>query len=151
MFDVGGGELLVILLAVIILFGPKKIPEIARMMGKGVQKMREAQAQFQVQMREINNEFNQPPKPLTDEQIQRAREINAQKALEESAKELQENAEAIDDSLVSVSKDNTKIVESNFEIKAVDEEISKDDDSGINQTPNLPVEKFSSRGKNFAG
>jgi len=28
MFDIGGGELIVIILAVILLFGPKKIPEI---------------------------------------------------------------------------------------------------------------------------
>jgi sec-independent protein translocase protein TatA len=34
--DVGGGELLLILLAVFLLFGPKKIPEIARGIGKGM-------------------------------------------------------------------------------------------------------------------
>ena len=32
--DVGGGELLLILIAVFLLFGPKKIPEIARGIGK---------------------------------------------------------------------------------------------------------------------
>jgi sec-independent protein translocase protein TatA len=78
MFDVGGPELLLILLAVILLFGPKKIPEISQMLGKGVQKVRNAQSQFQEQMRDIEKEMkssvdldtdnpNQtPPKEITD-------------------------------------------------------------------------------------
>jgi len=40
--DVGGGELLLILLAVFILFGPKKIPEIARAIGKGMFELNKA-------------------------------------------------------------------------------------------------------------
>lgn len=58
MFDVGGGELLLILLAIIILFGPKKLPELTRMIGKGVQNIRKAQAQFQEQIREIERDIN---------------------------------------------------------------------------------------------
>jgi sec-independent protein translocase protein TatA len=52
MFDVGGGELLLIVLAILVLFGPKKLPEIAKTMGKGMQKIKEAQQQF---TDEINN------------------------------------------------------------------------------------------------
>lgn len=33
MFDVGGGELLLILLAVVLLFGPKQLPDLARKLG----------------------------------------------------------------------------------------------------------------------
>jgi len=40
--DVGGGELLLILLAVFLLFGPKKIPEIARILGKGLYELNKA-------------------------------------------------------------------------------------------------------------
>lgn len=40
--DVGGGELLLILLAVFLLFGPKKIPEIARAIGKGMYQLNKA-------------------------------------------------------------------------------------------------------------
>lgn len=57
MFDVGGGELLLILLAIVVLFGPKKLPELSRMMGKGVQQLRKAQAQFQTQINEMKDEI----------------------------------------------------------------------------------------------
>ncbi|MDA3843798.1 MAG: twin-arginine translocase TatA/TatE family subunit [Candidatus Kapabacteria bacterium] len=74
MFDVGGSELILILLAVLVLFGPKKIPEFAKMMGKGMQKVKQAQSQFQEQMRDIQQEINTPaptvnktpPPPTTD-------------------------------------------------------------------------------------
>ena len=75
MFDVGGSELILILLAVLVLFGPKKIPEFAKMMGKGMQKVKQAQSQFQEQMRNIQQEINTPaptvnktpPPPTTDD------------------------------------------------------------------------------------
>jgi len=58
MFDIGGGELILIVLAIIVLFGPKKIPEIAQMFGKGMQQVRRAQAQFTQQFNEIKSEIN---------------------------------------------------------------------------------------------
>lgn len=57
MFDVGGGELLLIVFAILLLFGPKKIPEIAQMIGKGMQKVKQAQAQFQSQINDIQTEI----------------------------------------------------------------------------------------------
>ena len=57
MFDIGGGELLLIFLAVLLLFGPKKIPEIAQMLGKGMQQIRKAQSQFRSQMDDIQYEI----------------------------------------------------------------------------------------------
>ncbi|MFP4527200.1 MAG: twin-arginine translocase TatA/TatE family subunit [Candidatus Kapaibacterium sp.] len=56
MFDIGGGELILIILAVLVLFGPKKIPEIAQMIGKGVQQVKKAQSQFETQMRDIEKD-----------------------------------------------------------------------------------------------
>jgi sec-independent protein translocase protein TatA len=58
MFDVGGGELLLILLAVIILFGSEKIPEVSRLISKGIQKMRQAQNQIQSEITNITREVN---------------------------------------------------------------------------------------------
>ena len=58
MFDIGGGELILIVLAILVLFGPEKIPEIAQMFGKGMQQLRKAQSQFQTQINDIQKEVN---------------------------------------------------------------------------------------------
>lgn len=42
MFNIGGSELFFILFMVLLLFGSKKIPEIARGLGKGLREMKEA-------------------------------------------------------------------------------------------------------------
>ncbi len=51
LFGISGGEILVLLLIVLLLFGPKKIPEIARMVGRGMNEVRKVQ-------REINSEIS---------------------------------------------------------------------------------------------
>ena len=66
MFDVGGGELLLIVLAILLLFGPKKLPEVAQTIGKGMRKVKQAQAQFQSQLSEIQKEINTDDKSTTD-------------------------------------------------------------------------------------
>jgi TatA/E family protein of Tat protein translocase len=40
--NISGGEILVILIVVYLVFGPKKIPELARMVGKGINELRRA-------------------------------------------------------------------------------------------------------------
>jgi TatA/E family protein of Tat protein translocase len=52
-FDISGGELMVILLVAFLVFGPKRIPEIARKIGKGMNEIRRASDEIK---REINKE-----------------------------------------------------------------------------------------------
>jgi TatA/E family protein of Tat protein translocase len=52
-FDISAGELIVILLVAFIVFGPSKIPEIARKIGRGVNEVRRASDEIK---REINKE-----------------------------------------------------------------------------------------------
>jgi len=40
--DISGGELLIILLAIFLFFGPNKIPEIAKTLAKGIQSINKA-------------------------------------------------------------------------------------------------------------
>jgi sec-independent protein translocase protein TatA len=42
MFGLGGGELVLILIALLLLFGGKKIPELARGLGKGIKEFKDA-------------------------------------------------------------------------------------------------------------
>jgi len=59
MFDVGGGEILLIVLAILLLFGPRKIPEIASMVGNGMRKVRRAQEDFTQHLRDLSTELEQ--------------------------------------------------------------------------------------------
>ncbi len=58
MFDVGGGELILIILAILLLFGPEKLPEFTKTITKGMRKVKQAQAQFKNQLNEIQGEVN---------------------------------------------------------------------------------------------
>ena len=47
MGNVGGGELLLIFLVILLLFGSKRIPEMARGLGRGIREFREATREIQ--------------------------------------------------------------------------------------------------------
>lgn len=51
MFNVGGGELLVILLLALIVLGPQKLPEVARQAGSMMRELRRVSSGFQDEMR----------------------------------------------------------------------------------------------------
>ena len=53
--NLGGGEILLILVFILIFFGPKKIPEIAQGLGKGIREFRKATREIQeVVEKEVN-------------------------------------------------------------------------------------------------
>jgi sec-independent protein translocase protein TatA len=64
LFDISGGELLVVLLFVLLFFGSKGIPEVARTMGRTLRQLRDATADVQ---REIEKGATEVKKGL-DEQ-----------------------------------------------------------------------------------
>ncbi|HEY6951183.1 MAG TPA: twin-arginine translocase TatA/TatE family subunit [Bacteroidota bacterium] len=45
--NLGGGEILLILVFILIFFGPKKIPEIAQGLGKGIREFKKATKEIQ--------------------------------------------------------------------------------------------------------
>ncbi len=51
MFGLGGQELLLILFVVLLFFGPSKLPELAKGLGKGMREFKKAQA-------DLEHEFN---------------------------------------------------------------------------------------------
>ena len=65
--DIGGGELLVVLAATLMLFGGKKLPSIARTLGKAVADLRRASEDFREQLmnadRELGHPFEDLPSP----------------------------------------------------------------------------------------
>ncbi|MCX6233927.1 MAG: twin-arginine translocase TatA/TatE family subunit [Bacteroidetes bacterium] len=69
--DIGGGELLVILLAVFILFGPSKLPEMAKKIGKVVYDLKKASSdvtrEITNETRSVKQEFDKVQQDLKDE------------------------------------------------------------------------------------
>lgn len=54
----GGGEIILIFLIVLLLFGAKKVPELFRSLGKGVNEFRKAKNEWE---QDINDVMNQEP------------------------------------------------------------------------------------------
>ena len=61
--NVGGGEILVILLVILIFFGPKKIPELAASLGKGLRKFNDAKEGLESQ---VKTAMKEPLEALTE-------------------------------------------------------------------------------------
>jgi Tat protein translocase TatB subunit len=60
MFDIGMSELLVIFIVALLVFGPKRLPELARALGKGLAEIKrslnDAKRQVQTEFREIESQ-----------------------------------------------------------------------------------------------
>ena len=61
--SIGGTELLVILLIALIVFGPRKLPELGRTIGKGLSEFRRASSDWQRSLdEEVRIEQRRPPR-----------------------------------------------------------------------------------------
>lgn len=83
-FDVSGGELLVILLVVFLVFGPEKMPDMARKAGKLMNQMKKASSdltrEFKKETSELQKEMS-AVKSKVNEQVESVnREFNRNKA-----------------------------------------------------------------------
>ena len=61
MFGFGGQELAIILVIILVVFGPSQIPKMARSIGQAMREFKKAQ-------REINDEINRPDPPAETKQ-----------------------------------------------------------------------------------
>lgn len=66
MFGIGAGEFIVILIVGLIVFGPSKLPEVGRAIGKGLREFRKAQAALSATLNEpLEPEKNSSPAEKT--------------------------------------------------------------------------------------
>jgi sec-independent protein translocase protein TatA len=61
--SLGGSEIFIILLAVVLLFGSKKIPEIARGFGKGIREFKNATSDIQEEIRKTSSDITDRANP----------------------------------------------------------------------------------------
>lgn len=66
MFGIGMPELLLILAVALIVLGPKKLPEIARALGKGMAEFRRATDELKEELRQVESEPEPSPPPQND-------------------------------------------------------------------------------------
>lgn len=64
MFDLGMQELIVIFVVALLVFGPQKLPEIARSLGKGMAELRKS---LQGVKEQIDSEMEEIEKPIKEE------------------------------------------------------------------------------------
>lgn len=66
--SLGPAEILVILVVALLVFGPDKMPDIARQVGKGFREFRRVQQHLKSEMRDVVSEFDSPASTPTVEQ-----------------------------------------------------------------------------------
>ena len=64
MFGLGGQELLLILFVVLLFFGPSKLPELARGLGKGMREFKKAQADLENEFHKVAESSEAEDKPV---------------------------------------------------------------------------------------
>ncbi len=85
--NLGGGEMLLIFLVILIFFGPKKIPELATSLGKGMRKFRDAKEGLEDQLKTVMKE---PVEALQAAKAQFDLHLtDAQKPMQETAQAFQ--------------------------------------------------------------
>jgi TatA/E family protein of Tat protein translocase len=80
MFGLGMGELVLIFLIALIFIGPKKLPELAKGLGKGIRDFQNAAKGFSDQLQETQNEVT---KEIHKDEEMTAKVVNAPQQLED--------------------------------------------------------------------
>ncbi|MBM2816035.1 MAG: hypothetical protein HW421_2797 [Ignavibacteria bacterium] len=145
MFDIGGGELILIVLAILVLFGPQRIPEFAKMFSKGMQQIRQAQSQFQSHITEIRSDIEKSVDVKEENEIQRKREENRLKAIaeEETSSETESIYPELNHRPDSEILPNIPL--KNYEILTIEDESDKPGNNTTiahderNNTPHSPI------------
>ena len=61
-FNLGGPELIIIMLVVLLLFGGRKIPELMKGLGKGIREFNSAKANIETEIKDGMKEIEKPKK-----------------------------------------------------------------------------------------
>jgi sec-independent protein translocase protein TatA len=65
MFNFGPGELMILLLIVLLLFGPSQLPKLARGLGEAMREFKKAQNEIHTEITREEPKQSEPPKPTS--------------------------------------------------------------------------------------
>lgn len=75
MFGIGTTELLVILFVILLVFGAKKLPELAQGLGKGIREFKKASSEIQDEL-DLNKPLSSPDVKKSKEESGKSEETN---------------------------------------------------------------------------
>lgn len=67
LFGISGGEIFIIVLLILVFFGPKRIPEIARTLGKGINEIKKVQRDINAEINRYSDELEKPVKQVQED------------------------------------------------------------------------------------
>jgi TatA/E family protein of Tat protein translocase len=104
--DVSGGELLVIIIVIFLVFGPNKMPEIARQIGKAMNQMKKATNDIS---REFTNQTSDLRNELTSVQNQVKEEVNTvSREMNSTRESIRKNLDIGDPETATVEKNTAE-------------------------------------------
>jgi sec-independent protein translocase protein TatA len=84
LFNLGGGEIILILALVLILFGAKKLPELAKGLGTGIKEFKKATRDVTEEMHSAMEEAPPPPRSLPPPNPQPTPQVEAPQTVPQS-------------------------------------------------------------------
>ncbi len=99
--NLGGGELFIIVLVIILFFGSDKLPEIAKGLGKGIREINNAKAQIQSEIQNqtggFKEEFEKHTSEIRSEMDKAGQSFKRQ--IDDASKVIKDEGKAIDDTM----------------------------------------------------
>ncbi|MGZ4034019.1 MAG: twin-arginine translocase TatA/TatE family subunit [Bacteroidia bacterium] len=99
--NLGGGEVFLVLLFVVMFFGSDKLPEIARGLGKGIREINDAKNQIQNEIQKSTNGFREELEKHTSEiqsEINKAGE-GMKRQIEDASKTIEGEGKNLEDTM----------------------------------------------------